>query len=100
MCVACGGVVATHLPERPRANLKLDAGVRFIDFRIVYSAPPHELSTAPHDWYCLHLMQSNNLAISYLTAARDWLLAHPKVQTERCLLLSIHSPVSGVAQAM
>jgi len=37
---------------------QLNAGIRFIDFRVVYTSPPNESSTAQHDWYCLHLVQS------------------------------------------
>jgi hypothetical protein len=54
---------------------QLEAGMRFIDFRIMYSAAPKSVGT--HDWYCLHLVESNNKAISYLQQAKDFLDSHP-----------------------
>lgn len=56
---------------------QLNAGIRFIDFRVVYTSPPNESSTAQHDWYCLHLVQSRQPALVYLKAIRDWMVAHP-----------------------
>lgn len=38
---------------------QLNAGIRFIDFRVVYTSAPNASSGAPHDWYCLHMVQSN-----------------------------------------
>lgn len=29
------------------------------------------------DWYCLHFGETNNKAMYYLTAAREWMDAHP-----------------------
>eukprot|EP01094_Clydonella_sp_ATCC50884_P030245 TRINITY_DN9800_c0_g1_i1.p1 TRINITY_DN9800_c0_g1~~TRINITY_DN9800_c0_g1_i1.p1 ORF type:complete len:506 (+),score=156.98 TRINITY_DN9800_c0_g1_i1:84-1520(+) len=55
----------------------LDNGARFIDFRVMYSAPPDQLSSAPHDWYCLHLMQTYHPAMNYLEEARAWMDRHP-----------------------
>jgi len=48
---------------------QLDIGVRFIDFRIMYTSG---------DWYCLHFMQTNNKVIFYLNQIKNWLLQHPQ----------------------
>lgn len=55
----------------------LDGGVRFIDFRITYTAAPASGSTGPHDWYGLHFCQSNAKALTYLQHVRTWMDAHP-----------------------
>ena len=57
---------------------QLDTGIRFVDFRMTYTAPPNASSDAPYDWYCLHFAESNNPSLTYFTAIRDWLIAHPK----------------------
>lgn len=57
---------------------QLDSGIRFIDFRMTYTAPPNATSSAAHDWYCLHLAESNHPSLTYYTAIRDWLVTHPK----------------------
>lgn len=54
---------------------QLDAGIRFIDFRIQYTNKPFRKTS---DFYCLHFMQSKRRAIEYLQAVRWWLNAHPK----------------------
>ena len=83
----------------------LDAGIRFIDFRIVYSKPPssrlsdtdevvehmggnesertrdeldqEKKSDVNEQWYGLHMFQTNQPALSYLQDIRDWLIEHP-----------------------
>jgi len=55
--------------QRLNITQQLDDGVRFIDFRIMYTS---------EDWYCLHFMQSINKAISYLSQIKNWLLMHPQ----------------------
>eukprot|EP00049_Salpingoeca_infusionum_P017911 m.354925 g.354925 ORF g.354925 m.354925 type:complete len:471 (+) comp17136_c0_seq1:67-1479(+) len=55
----------------------LETGLRFIDFRIMYSAGPDASSTAPYDWYCLHFAESNHKAMVYLQNAKDWMEKHP-----------------------
>ncbi|CAE8631146.1 unnamed protein product [Polarella glacialis] len=55
----------------------LNAGIRFIDFRIMYSqAPGHKLGHK--DWYCLHGCQTVHRAAEYLRPVRAWLDGHPK----------------------
>jgi len=54
----------------------LDSGVRFIDFRVMYTDATDENSGK--DWYCLHGCQTRHTAISYLQQARKWLDEHPK----------------------
>jgi len=56
---------------------QLNNGVRAIDFRMIWTAPPDKLSSAPHDWYANHRVQSKETALSYLTRIRDWMLQHP-----------------------
>ncbi|KAJ8600307.1 hypothetical protein CTAYLR_000726 [Chrysophaeum taylorii] len=56
---------------------QLDGGVRFVDFRATFTAPPDKRSRAPHDWYCLHLLQSAQPAMSYLLELREFLDANP-----------------------
>jgi hypothetical protein len=53
---------------------QLEAGMRFIDFRIMYTAAPKSVGT--HDWYCLHMVETNNKAVSYLQQAKDFLDTH------------------------
>uniref|UniRef100_A0A6B2L5C7 Phosphatidylinositol-specific phospholipase C X domain-containing protein n=1 Tax=Arcella intermedia TaxID=1963864 RepID=A0A6B2L5C7_9EUKA len=48
---------------------QLDSGVRFVDFRIMYTSD---------DWYSLHFMQSNHKAVDYLREVRSWIDSHPK----------------------
>ena len=55
----------------------LDGGVRFIDFRVMYTEPPDTVLHSK-DWYCLHGTQTKHTAITYLKEIRDWLGAHPK----------------------
>jgi len=54
----------------------LEAGVRFVDFRIMFTQPP--TSGGHKDWYNLHGCESNHPALDYLKEAKTWLDAHPK----------------------
>jgi hypothetical protein len=56
---------------------QLDAGIRFVDFRVMWSAAPTAPTAAPHAWYNLHVVQSIHTAASHLRAIRAWLDAHP-----------------------
>jgi len=56
---------------------QLNNGVRAIDFRMIWTAPADKLSSAAHDWYANHRVQSVETALSYLTRIRDWMLTHP-----------------------
>ena len=44
---------------------QLDAGIRFIDFRIMFTAKPNTVNK-DKDWYCLHGCQTYHTALSYL----------------------------------
>lgn len=55
----------------------LNSGVRFIDFRIMYSDAPGAVWPRK-DWYCLHGCQSRRPALAYLKEIRAWLDAHPR----------------------
>ena len=57
---------------------QLETGIRFFDFRITFSAPPDKGSLAKKDWYCLHSVESNNNAMSYLRQIKSFLDLHPK----------------------
>jgi hypothetical protein len=72
-------------------------GIRYLDFRITFTAPPdkesfrHEL----FDWYCLHFMQSDNISMDYLKEIHDFLVSHP---TEIIVILfSWHGGVCNVS---
>ena len=56
---------------------QLEAGIRFLDIRTVYTAPP-STAIGAHDWYSLHLVESNQLSMSYFTAIANFLRDHPK----------------------
>jgi hypothetical protein len=55
----------------------LDGGLRFLDFRIMYSRGPGNDSSADADWYGLHFCETNAKALTYLQTVRQWLDAHP-----------------------
>lgn len=52
---------------------QLDNGIRFIDFRNMYTGT----GLLNFDWYGLHFVQTNQKAVTYLQAIRDWMDAHP-----------------------
>ena len=64
---------------------QLDAGVRFIDLRIMFTDAPVEAAgrsaassaAATKDWYCLHGCETRTRALVFLEAAHAWLEAHP-----------------------
>lgn len=56
---------------------QLNNGIRFLDFRIVYSAPPDAGSLQPHDWYSMHMCQSKHTAMTYLQEVRQFLDNNP-----------------------
>jgi len=55
----------------------LEGGIRFIDFRIMYSVGPDRIA-GRKDWYCLHGCESKRKAIEYLREVHAWMVAHPK----------------------
>ena len=55
---------------------QLDSGIRFLDFRLAYSAAPNHF--LKYEWYSLHMVQSNKKAIEYLFEVKSWLLSHNK----------------------
>lgn len=55
----------------------LDSGVRFIDFRIMYTGVINDYVPFKKDWYCLHGCQTKHRAIDYLKQVRQWLDQHP-----------------------
>jgi len=65
---------------------QLDGGLRFFDFRTLYSKGAHG-----HDWFCLHGCQSNSPSVEYLKQVRQWLDEHPKEMI--VLWLSRHGDV-------
>ena len=59
---------------------QLDAGIRFIDFRVIYTRPPNgtRYNATGKDWYGLHFMQTRAPALAYLAELKTWLDAHPR----------------------
>ena len=59
---------------------QLDAGIRFVDFRVIYTRPPNgtRYNATGKDWYGLHFMQTREPALAYLAELKAWLDAHPK----------------------
>eukprot|EP00947_MAST-08B_sp_MAST-8B-sp1_P005133 g5133.t1 len=59
---------------------QLEAGMRFLDIRFVYSAGPSSAvsSKVSVDWYSMHMVESNNKAMTYLTQIKAFLDAHPQ----------------------
>ena len=55
----------------------LDGGIRFIDFRIMYTREAGHMA-GEKDWYCLHGCQTRRKALDYLKEVRAWLDEHPK----------------------
>jgi hypothetical protein len=53
---------------------QLDGGLRFLDFRTLYSGG----KGGKEDWYCLHGCQTNHPSLDYLRQIRQWLDGHPK----------------------
>lgn len=53
----------------------LDHGIRFIDFRIMFTDAPGGIFD--RDWFCLHGCQTVRTAISYLREVHAWMEAHP-----------------------
>jgi len=51
---------------------QLDAGIRFIDFRMML-----EYSDAELPWLSLHMVQSQQLALEYFTEIREWMDSRP-----------------------
>mmetsp|Transcript_42983 Transcript_42983/g.69870 ORF Transcript_42983/g.69870 Transcript_42983/m.69870 type:complete len:500 (+) Transcript_42983:21-1520(+) len=62
--------------QRLNITEQLENGVRFLDFRIMYTAGPESGSLAQHDWYCLHLVETNQKSMLYLRALKAFLDAH------------------------
>jgi hypothetical protein len=54
---------------------QLNSGMRFVDFRLVWSKGPQKFT--PYDWYSLHLVQTNQKALVYFQEIRTWLDSHP-----------------------
>jgi len=54
----------------------LAGGIRFFDFRIMYSRAPDHMF-GKKDWYCLHGCETKRKAIEYLREVREWLEDHP-----------------------
>jgi hypothetical protein len=55
---------------------QLDSGIRFLDFRLAFTAGPKNLMN--YDWYSVHMVQTNKKAIDYLTEIKLWLNNHDK----------------------
>jgi hypothetical protein len=69
-----------------QANItqQLDAGIRFIDLRVTFSAAPDSPSpaadareTPTSAWYGLHMLQTHRPVLEYLGHIKAWVAAHP-----------------------
>ena len=49
----------------------LNGGIRFIDFRMMYTQGPGR-AIGEKDWYCLHGCESQRKATEYLKQIRSW----------------------------
>jgi len=76
------GVVGNFI----RANAKtqelnitqqLEAGIRFLDLRTIYTAPPTK-AVGDDDWYSLHMVESNQKSLFYFQHVAEFLRDHPK----------------------
>ena len=57
---------------------QLDAGNRFLDLRLMYEYQDKRKDAPPGSkWYSLHVMESNQIFLSYLTEIRAWVDNHP-----------------------
>ena len=56
---------------------QLQAGMRFLDLRTIYTAPPTK-PIGSKDWYSLHMVESNQPSLHYFTAVAEFLRDHPK----------------------
>eukprot|EP00756_Hemistasia_phaeocysticola_P021025 Hpha_TRINITY_DN15751_c1_g9::TRINITY_DN15751_c1_g9_i1::g.40825::m.40825 len=57
---------------------QLNTGVRFLDMRMTFTAPPSGGSgLSDYDWYSIHLVESNHKVVDYFTSLKNWLDAHP-----------------------
>ena len=69
---------------------QLDAGVRSIDFRMIWTAPADQLSSARHDWYVNHRVQSAEPAMWYLERLKAWMDQHPGEIVSRSILPTLN----------
>jgi len=53
---------------------QLEAGVRFLDFRVAFTSGPHHTGTK--GWYSLHMVESNKPALAYAKLVADFLHKH------------------------
>eukprot|EP00760_Papus_ankaliazontas_P011440 PhM_4_TR14775/c0_g1_i1/m.74195 len=60
---------------------QLEAGIRFFDVRVTFTAPASESSSSHErvlDWYGVHFTQTNHPVWTYLDDINSWLIEHPK----------------------
>jgi len=70
---------------------QLDAGVRFVDFRIM-----QETDDVDGEWRSLHFLETYGLALDYLKQVRSWMDVHPGELV--VLWLSKHGSTCSVGQ--
>eukprot|EP01065_Artemidia_motanka_P040681 TRINITY_DN513_c0_g1_i1.p1 TRINITY_DN513_c0_g1~~TRINITY_DN513_c0_g1_i1.p1 ORF type:complete len:488 (+),score=203.39 TRINITY_DN513_c0_g1_i1:58-1464(+) len=56
---------------------QLQTGVRFIDMRMTFTAPPKDSSLHDYDWYSIHLVESNQPVYNYFKDIKSFLDTHP-----------------------
>jgi hypothetical protein len=62
--------------QRLNITQQLNAGVRFIDFRVMWTSVG-TVHNATFNWYSLHMVQSNQVAVQYFKEIRQWMNEHP-----------------------
>jgi hypothetical protein len=64
------------MTQELNVTAQLNAGIRFLDLRTIYTAPPTQ-ALGKHDWYSLHMVESNQKSMVYFNAVADFLHTHP-----------------------
>ena len=77
-----GAVIGEFIRENAKTQeinvtQQLQAGVRFLDLRTIYTSPP-EKAVGSKDWYSLHMVESNKKSMSYFQSIAEFLRDHPK----------------------
>lgn len=58
---------------------QLNAGIRFVDFRTIFTAPPDRsgVNQSEYDWYGLHFVQTFARSMTFFHEIKTWVVAHP-----------------------
>ncbi len=78
------------------ATAQLDSGIRFIDFRAMFTPGPTVPSKGTKAWYSIHMVETYNKVEFYLSSIRAWLDSHPNEIL--VIWVSYHGGVCSVGQ--